>query len=160
MGNIMNTPAEIVEGNINTGVYKVNLPLGKMILKGMLAGAFIALAGAASSTAGHAIENVGVARSLSGAVFGVGLMLVLFMGADLLTTIIQIIYATATGYLFATIVVKGKSLWPSIITHSVVNALSVFTISTSFTKIFSPICLTLIPIVYAVYLNKMIKVVK
>ena len=85
MGNIMNTPAEIVEGNINTGIYKVNLPLKKMILKGMLAGAFIALAGAASSTAGHAIENVGVARSLSGAVFGVGLMLVLFMGADLFT---------------------------------------------------------------------------
>ena len=61
MGNIMNTPAEIVEGNINTGIYKVNLPLKIMILKGMLAGAFIALAGAASSTAGHAIENVGVA---------------------------------------------------------------------------------------------------
>ena len=85
MGNIMNTPAEIVEGNIKTGIYKVNLPLKIMILKGMLAGAFIALAGAASSTAGHAIENVGVARSLSGAVFGVGLMLVLFMGADLFT---------------------------------------------------------------------------
>lgn len=85
MGNLMNSPAEIVEANIQTGIYKVNLSLKKMVLKGMLAGAFIALAGAASSTASHAISNVGAARSLAGAVFGVGLMLVLFMGADLFT---------------------------------------------------------------------------
>ena len=85
MGNIMNSPAEIIETNIQTGIYKVNYPLKKMVLKGMLAGAFIALAGAASSTASHAITNVGAARSLAGAVFGVGLMLVLFMGADLFT---------------------------------------------------------------------------
>ena len=85
MGQMMNSPAEIMEANVNTGIYKVNLPFRKMVLKGMLAGAFIALAGAASSTASHAIENVGAARSLAGAVFGVGLMLVLFMGADLFT---------------------------------------------------------------------------
>ena len=85
MGNLMNSPAEIVEANVNTGIYKANLPLKKMILKGILAGAFIALAGAASSTASHAIENVGVARTVAGAIFGVGLMLVLLMGADLFT---------------------------------------------------------------------------
>ena len=85
MGNLMNSPAEIIETNIQTGVYKVNYPLKTMVLKGIMAGAFIALAGAASSTASHAIGNVGAARSLAGAVFGVGLMLVLFMGADLFT---------------------------------------------------------------------------
>lgn len=85
MGNLMNTPAEIVEANISTGVYKANLPVGKMLLKGILAGAFIAIGSAASNTASHAIENVGVARTVSGAIFGVGLMLVLFMGADLFT---------------------------------------------------------------------------
>ena len=85
MGNLMNSPAEIIETNIQTGVNKVNYPLKTMVLKGIMAGAFIALAGAASSTASHAIENVGAARSLAGAVFGVGLMLVLFMGADLFT---------------------------------------------------------------------------
>ena len=85
MGNLMNSPAEIIETNIQTGIYKVNYPLKTMVLKGIMAGAFIALAGAASSTASHAIGNVGAARSLAGAVFGVGLMLVLFMGADLFT---------------------------------------------------------------------------
>lgn len=85
MGNLMNTPAEIVEANIKSGEGKGNLPLGKMILMGMLAGAFIAIGGAASNTAAHAIENVGVARAVAGAIFGVGLMLVVFMGAELFT---------------------------------------------------------------------------
>ena len=85
MGNLMNTPAEIVEANIKSGEGKGNLPLGKMILMGMLAGAFIAIGGAASNTAAHAIENVGVARAVAGAIFGVGLMLVVFMGAEIFT---------------------------------------------------------------------------
>ena len=85
MGNLMNTPAEIVEANVKAGEGKGNLPLGKMILMGMLAGAFIAIGGAASNTAAHAIENVGVARTVAGAIFGVGLMLVVFMGAELFT---------------------------------------------------------------------------
>ena len=85
MGNLMNTPAEIVEANVKAGEGKGNLPLGKMILMGMLAGAFIAIGGAASNTAAHAIENVGVARTIAGAIFGVGLMLVVFMGAELFT---------------------------------------------------------------------------
>jgi len=82
MGNLMNTPAEIIEANVKSGEGKGNLPLGKMILMGMLAGAFIAIGGAASNTAAHAIENVGVARTVAGAIFGVGLMLVVFMGAE------------------------------------------------------------------------------
>jgi len=85
MGNLMNTPAEIVEANVKAGEGKGNLPLSKMILMGMLAGAFIAIGGAASNTAAHAIENVGVARTVAGAIFGVGLMLVVFMGAELFT---------------------------------------------------------------------------
>lgn len=85
MGNLMNTPAEIVEANIKAGEGKGNLPFGRMFLMGMLAGAFIAIGGAASSTAAHAIENVGVARAVAGSIFGVGLMLVVFMGAELFT---------------------------------------------------------------------------
>ena len=66
MGNLMNTPAGIVEANIKSGEGKGNLPMGRMILMGMLAGAFIAIGGAASNTAAHAIENVGVARAVAG----------------------------------------------------------------------------------------------
>ena len=37
------SPEEIVEANICKGVVKANLPFGKMVLLGIMAGAFIAL---------------------------------------------------------------------------------------------------------------------
>jgi membrane protease YdiL (CAAX protease family) len=50
------------------------------------------------------------------------------MGADLIPTLLQIAYATSIGYLFVTIFYKSKSLVPCIITHSIMNALSVFSV--------------------------------
>ena len=85
MDNLFNSPAEVIEGNICGGEKKVNLPLSKMILLGIMAGAFIALGGATSSTAAHAITNVGVSRFVAGAIFPVGLMLITFIGGELFT---------------------------------------------------------------------------
>lgn len=101
-------------------------------------------------------DNLKLAIIITSLTFGVGHIINLLTGASFVPTLIQIIYATATGYLFAVILVKGKSLWPCIIPHSVVNALSVFAVDNSFTVIASPLCLTFIPIFYAVYLNKRI----
>ena len=50
-----------------------------------MAGAFIPFGGATSSTAAHAVENVGVARALAGCIFPVGLMLIVFLGGELFT---------------------------------------------------------------------------
>lgn len=47
MENSLYTPSEVLDNNINAEVTKANLPLGKMILLGLLAGAFIAIGGAA-----------------------------------------------------------------------------------------------------------------
>ena len=58
-----NTPAEVIDNNMKAGEGKAHLPLGKMILLGIMAGAFIALGGATSSTAAHAIDNVGDRKS-------------------------------------------------------------------------------------------------
>lgn len=80
-----NSPAEIIEGNIKGGETKVSLPLGKMILLGIMAGAFIALGGATSSTAAHAISDVGLSRFVAGAIFPVGLMIIVFVGGELFT---------------------------------------------------------------------------
>lgn len=68
-----NTPAEVIDNNMKAGEGKAHLPLGKMILLGIMAGAFIALGGATSSTAAHAIDNVGLARFVAGIIFPVGL---------------------------------------------------------------------------------------
>ena len=88
--------------------------------------------------------------------FGVGHIINLLNGAEFVPTLLQIIYATATGYLFAIILVKGKSLWPCIITHSVVNMLSVFVVENIVTVYVSPVVLTVIPLLYVIYLKKRI----
>lgn len=85
MENNFNTPDKIVEANINGAVNKANLPLGKMILLGILAGGFIAFGGAASSLAVHGIQDMGLAKMLAGVVFPVGLMMIVLVGGELFT---------------------------------------------------------------------------
>lgn len=80
-----NAPKKIVDLNLERCENKAKLPLPKMILMGIMAGIFIALGGATSSTAVHAIDNVGLARTLAGAVFPIGLMLIVFLGGELFT---------------------------------------------------------------------------
>ncbi|MEE1076613.1 MAG: formate/nitrite transporter family protein [Acutalibacteraceae bacterium] len=85
MESSVHSPLEIANNNIKSGITKANLPLGKMILLGIMAGAFIALGGVASNVAVHNITDVGIARTLAGAIFPVGLMLVVFTGSELFT---------------------------------------------------------------------------
>lgn len=85
MENSFYTPSEVIKSNIKSAVEKANLPLAKMILLGLMAGAFIAFGGAASSVAAHGVADVGLARSIAGAIFPVGLMLVVFTGSELFT---------------------------------------------------------------------------
>lgn len=85
MSNNFNTPAEVIDVNIACGVTKANLPLLKMILLGIMAGAFIAVGGATSNVAVHTIADVGIARTLAGAIFPAGLMMIVFVGGELFT---------------------------------------------------------------------------
>ncbi|MHC1681601.1 MAG: formate/nitrite transporter family protein [Clostridiaceae bacterium] len=78
-------PYEICDEAIHTGIKKANYTLIQAILLGVLAGAFIALGGFAAAMASHGIENAGVAKLVAGAIFPVGLMLVLICGGDLFT---------------------------------------------------------------------------
>lgn len=64
---------------------KVRQKLSVVFGKGILAGAMIAIGASASSVAAHNIQNVGVARLIAGAVFPVGLMMVILLGAELFT---------------------------------------------------------------------------
>ncbi len=81
----MNSSKEIVEINMNGGVNKANLKLSKMICLGIMAGMFIALGAATSNTAVHTIKDVGLARTLAGVVFPVGLMMIVLVGGELFT---------------------------------------------------------------------------
>lgn len=90
----MNNPKEIIEANMNGAVTKANLPLARMIVLGMMAGMFIALGGAISNTAVHDIANVGIARTVAGVVFPVGLLMIILVGGELFTGNCLMIMAT------------------------------------------------------------------
>lgn len=73
-------------------------------------------------------DNVKTAIIVSSLTFGIGHIVNLFngSGAELIPNLCQIGYAIPIGFLFVTLFYRGKSLWPCIITHSVLNSLSVF----------------------------------
>ena len=54
------SPAEVAKNYIATGKAKVSAPIWKMILLGILAGAFIAVGGVASTTASVSITAASV----------------------------------------------------------------------------------------------------
>lgn len=85
MGNNLNSPAETMAANAKGAEGKASLPIGKMIILGLLAGAFIAIGAAASLTAAHTVASVGLGRLVSGVVFPVGLMLIVVCGGELFT---------------------------------------------------------------------------
>lgn len=91
--NNFNTPSEVVALNIASGKAKASLPLPKMLILAILAGIFIAIGGEASSLASHDIANVGLARMVTGAVFPVGLMMIVLVGGELFTGNTMIIMA-------------------------------------------------------------------
>lgn len=99
---------------------------------------------------------------VSSITFGIGHIInLLSMGLDgLLPNILQVLYATAAGFMFVIIFYKGGSLLPCIITHSLFNAMSVFSspvIETTKIQIISAIILIIIHTVYTLILLKTLK---
>lgn len=82
-------PAEIMDYTIETGVRKTALPKQKQFILGVLAGVFIAFASEASNMAAFNLlskpETYGLGKFTAGAIFPVGLILVLIAGAELFT---------------------------------------------------------------------------
>lgn len=102
-------------------------------------------------------DNVKVATAVSSITFGIGHVVNLFNGAELIPTLLQICYAMSVGYLFVVIFRKSKSIIPCIIAHSVNNALSIFNADNTVSLYIAPVFLVAVPLVYAVYINKTVK---
>lgn len=99
---------------------------------------------------------------VSSITFGIGHIVNLFNGSgvDLLSNILQVCYAIAAGFMFTMMFYKSGSLWACIITHGVLNSLSVFANQSAITpmhKIFTATILCVIPIVYTMYILKLKK---
>lgn len=77
--------AETLRDYISLATKKMEQPIWKRVLLGIMAGAFIALGAATSSVAMHSIPSVGIARVVGGCIFPIGLMLIVFLGGELFT---------------------------------------------------------------------------
>ena len=102
-------------------------------------------------------DNVRKAIIISAITFGIGHIVNLLNGAELVPTLMQVCYAISIGYLFVTIFYKSKSLIPCIITHCLVNSLSIFNVDNFISLYIASIFLIIVPFIYAIYINKNIK---
>ncbi len=105
-------------------------------------------------------DNVKTAIIVSSVTFGIGHIVNLIngSGANLFSNLLQVGYAIAAGFLFTIIFYKTKSLLACIITHGVLNSLSVFANEATKTpaqEMISAIVLAGISIIYTLYILKM-----
>ena len=81
----MNSPKEVAQNYIAIGSAKTKLPAAKMLVLGILAGMFIALAGVGATVASSTIASASLAKLIGAAVFPTGLAMVLIAGSELFT---------------------------------------------------------------------------
>ena len=102
-------------------------------------------------------DSVKAAIIVSSLTFGIGHIINLIngSGAELLPNLLQVVYATAAGFMFVMMYYKSKSLIVCIAAHGAFNALSVFANEANATaemRILTAILLTVITGSYALYL--------
>jgi len=85
---VFHPPVAIVAKAGDAGKYKVGLPAWNMLLRGFMAGAYIAIGGALATvcaTGTAAALGAGIGKLVLGAVFPVGLIIIILTGAELFT---------------------------------------------------------------------------
>jgi membrane protease YdiL (CAAX protease family) len=89
--------------------------------------------------------------------FGLGHIVNLLNGADLIPTLLQLVYAIAIGFMLGSLVLKTGSIIPGIAFHSLFNIASVFSNEAGLTRgveILIAASVTIISLGYAVYILK------
>lgn len=106
------TPAEVAAAACNAGKAKTELPFLKMVLLGILAGVYIGFGANLATKVGAAPDAESAAGIfLFGAVFSVGLMLVVIAGAELFTGNNMMCFASACN---------GQASWGGLLYNWVV----------------------------------------
>lgn len=139
--NINNAPSEILFHII----FMINVGfLEEMIFRGFL---FKMMAK----------DNLKSAIIVSAITFGMGHIVNLLNGASLISTLMQICYATAIGYILVIIFYKSKSLVPCIITHAAFNGLSIFSEGNRLLSYIITVFIIVVSLSYAFYINRNIE---
>ena len=71
-------------------------------------------------------DNLKTAVIISAVTFGAGHIVNLLSGAELVSTLLQVVYAIAIGFTFTYLFLVSGSIWPCILCHSAINGLSAF----------------------------------
>ena len=88
---------------------------------------------------GMAKKNIKSAIIVSSITFGIGHIVNLLNGQDLLETLLQIVFAIAVGFTLVTLFYKGTSLIPCIIFHGINNACSAISNDEASLKVFGSV---------------------
>lgn len=93
---------------------------------------------------------------ISGLTFGIGHIVNLLRGAEVFSTLLQLVYASAVGILFVIIFYKSGSIIPCVLSHAAVNVTSTFAVdrSDSVVAIESAV-LVVISVIYAAVIVKL-----
>ena len=83
--SFLNTADKIMENYENSSYNKMVKSPFEIMVAAVLAGMFIAFGASSSNVAAFGIEDVGMASTLTGGVFPVGLMLIVLVGGELFT---------------------------------------------------------------------------
>lgn len=102
-------------------------------------------------------DNIKSAIIVTSLTFGIGHIINLLNGADLIPTLLQIASAISIGYLFVTILIHTNSLIPCIITHIFINSLAIFNNDNNILLYISSLFLIIFPIFYVLIIKKMNK---
>ncbi len=92
---------------------------------------------------------------VSSLTFGIGHLVNLLNGADFISTLFQVFYAIAIGYMLVMVFYKSKSLLPCIMFHIVFNSLSIFNGGSS--SVVETLLLITMSLSYAVYISRRVK---
>lgn len=79
------TPAEVAKNYVAIGKGKVNIPIVKLIVLGIMAGAFVALGGVSSTAVAVSLSEASFGKFLGACIFPGGLTMVLLAGSELFT---------------------------------------------------------------------------
>lgn len=103
-------------------------------------------------------DSIKSAVIVSSVTFGIGHIINLLSGAELISTLCQIVCATAIGFLFVIVFIKTKSILPCIVAHSAVNMLSVVEANVEpKTTIIVSVLVSIVAIVSTIIYNKHIR---
>ena len=103
--------------------------------------------------------NVKAAVIVSSVTFGLGHILNLLTGQDLIETLNQVVFAVAVGFVFTLVFYKSGSLLPGILAHSFIDASSVFASDegSQLLNMILHIVIIVVSLAYCLYLAKRVE---